>query len=358
MPRAKSAKEVEMHTKRKPPCRKGFTLVELLVVIAIIGILIAMLLPAIQKAREAARRMECSNHLKQMGLAAMTHENAHKCYPTDGWGLYWVGMPDRGFGRTQPGGWIYCVMPYMDLKSVHDMTRGLTGTNCSAAGKAMCSTPLGVFNCPTRRQAVVYPIGNWVGQQLNPICGYDGGTDIHTDSLEKVARSDYACNGGSVYTDPFTVGWPSVWGPASTAEEQANSQRWDTLAGIATGVCFGGSKTTVREFKGGTSHTLLFGEKSLNPDLYYNAQSGGDNETMYMGDNGDIARWTYYAPTRDRPGADTWDFFGSSHPNSVNVVLCDGSVHSVTYDINADVFRVLGMRAKLGVDAGYIQGLQ
>ncbi len=354
-----------MKMKRNPPAHRGFTLVELLVVIAIIGILIALLLPAIQSAREAARRMECSNHLKQMGLAALTHESAQKCFPTNGWGLYWVGIPDRGYGRSQPGGWIYNIMPFMDLKSVHDMAKGLAGTDCSNAGKLMCSTPLGVFNCPTRRAAILYPIGNWTSAQLNPICGVVNGTDIHTTQLEKVARSDYACNGGSIYTDPSSGGSGfGYWGPVSTAEVRSNTSGWSMVASVATGVCYAGSKTTLREIVGGTSHTLLFAEKSLGPDYYFNAQSGGDNETMYMGDNGDNARWTStdgttpLPPFRDRPGFDSWYYFGSPHPSTMNAVLCDGSVHSIAYDIDPNVFYVLGKRNKPSSDAAYIQDLK
>src|SRR6476659_9581645 len=93
---------------------RAFTLVELLVVIAIIGILVALLLPAVQAARESARRQQCSNHLKQLALGALNHEQTHQTFPTGGWGWFWVGDADRGFKRDQPGGWIYNLLPYVE----------------------------------------------------------------------------------------------------------------------------------------------------------------------------------------------------------------------------------------------------
>src|SRR5690349_21627560 len=102
-------------------CQVGFTLVELLVVIAIIGVLVALLLPAVQAAREAARRTQCANHLEQLSLGALLHEDTHQHLPTGGWNWYWSGDPDRGFDRRQPGGWSYTVLPFIEQKALHDL---------------------------------------------------------------------------------------------------------------------------------------------------------------------------------------------------------------------------------------------
>ena len=108
--------------------RKGFTLVELLVVIAIIAMLVTLLLPAVQAAREAARRTQCINNIRQLALGCLNHESAHSFMPSGGWGWSWVGDPDRGAGKEQPGGWGYAVLPFIEEGSLASRREGSPGT--------------------------------------------------------------------------------------------------------------------------------------------------------------------------------------------------------------------------------------
>src|SRR3954452_6650127 len=129
----------------------GFTLVELLVVIAIIGVLVALLLPAVQAAREAARRSQCANNLKQVGLALQNHHDAFKYLPSGGWGWKWMADPDRGSGEKQPGSWAYTILPFMEAQAIHDIGKGTTGAAKKDALARLASTPLSGYYCPSRR---------------------------------------------------------------------------------------------------------------------------------------------------------------------------------------------------------------
>jgi len=141
------------------PRTRGFSLVELLVVITIIGILVALLLPAVQAAREAARRAQCTNHLKQIALGFLQHEEKQKFLPTGGWSYNMVGDPDRGFGIHQPGGWDFSVLPYVEQLALYNLGSGAAQGSAaqSAAFAQRIQTPLAVMNCPTRRPIMLLP---------------------------------------------------------------------------------------------------------------------------------------------------------------------------------------------------------
>ena len=138
----------------------GFTLVELLVVITIIGILIALLLPAVQAAREAARRLQCQNNLKQIGFAMLNHEHVQGNFPTGGWGWQWIGDPDQGFDYRQPGGWMFNILPYLEQQALHDLQSGKSTSSTptrTAAAAQMIATPLAVMICPTLCRVTTFP---------------------------------------------------------------------------------------------------------------------------------------------------------------------------------------------------------
>ena len=200
--------------------RRGFTLVELLVVITIIGILIALLLPAVQAAREAARMSQCANNVKQLALGCLHHESATKRLPTDGWGTYWTGDADLGNGQRQPAGWLYNILPFIEQQAMHDMGAGLPAAQKNVANFQRFAIPLSVWYCPTRRNVLAYPwdVAKWLHGVIN----------CSPTVPVAVGRSDYAINGGDVYTTSGIVGTTSLgakWagdylygGPASLAD--------------------------------------------------------------------------------------------------------------------------------------------
>ena len=336
--------------------RRAFTLVELLVVIAIIGILVALLLPAVQAAREAARRAQCVNHLKQIGVGFLNHESSNKILPGAGWSPWYVGDPMWGTGRKQPGGWMYQVLPFIEEQAVYDLPadgqKSTITTQQKAASVVMQQTPITAFNCPSRRQAKAYP---WA---LAPTW-----KPFNSDLVSTMGRGDYAANAGDTDNGqwqlqgqetpdnladdkyykspdpPLDWLWPSYTNPEPVAT-------WPALK-MQSGINFFGVDIKLKHISDGTSKTYMVGEKFLDPDGYDcdGNVNGGDNQSYYGGYDWDANRFADLPPVRDTPGANLYRQFGSVHAAVWQAVMCDGSVRSFSYDMELLVHRHLANRS-------------
>ena len=302
--------------------RKAFSLVELLVVIAIIGVLLGLLLPAVQSAREAARIMSCKNNVKQLGLAFTNHESSRRFWPSAGWGFLWAGDPDRGSGRNQPGSWIFSILPYIEQKDIYAMASDgkpdeITVQQKAGAKKAG-ETQISMILCPSRRSGVVRV----------PVTG-----TYNSDDLEVSSKTDYGVNTGNVRVQ---------WGAGPSVTDAFAGNDFVDTSGF-TGIAAQRTEIRPAQVSDGLSKTYLIGEKHLPPQSYYTASSWGDDQQSFIGDDLDTCRWTFRPPLRDAEGSDLY-IFGSAHSGGFTMVMCDGSVQFIDYNVDSTIHARLGSR--------------
>lgn len=312
--------------------RNGISLIEVLIVVGILGLLVQLTLPAIEESRERARQMECQNNLRQLGVAVLVHESTYKRLPTGGWHYRWIGDPDRGSDKRQPGGWIYNILPFIEQQALHDLGKGQSSQAKRQSANQLCASPLKLLICPSRRSVKLYPFDS------------ESPTPRNYDRPKTAAKTDYAANGGEISTK-------ASGNPPTIELADTKFTGWINPKSMS-GVIFQRSELKLSDIIDGTTKTYLIGEKYADPNRYLKGDVvPGDDQTMYVGYGYDTIRWAAHhdgrdlCPIRDEPHKKVKESFGSAHIGGCNFVMCDGSVRTISYDVDAKSHRQFANRA-------------
>jgi prepilin-type N-terminal cleavage/methylation domain-containing protein len=308
--------------------RRAFTLVELLVVIAIIGVLVALLLPAVQSARESARRMSCSNNLKQLGLALHNYHDTFQRFPPAGLNYGWCKNPAAATGlpanRILNVNGFTLMLPFIEQTAMAGSYQNIAAASNVTVGNESCCGPTTATE-PLAAGGVPTVNANILGTRLKIfLCPSDpqsplapSTTDIYSigynkGNLGRGARTSYDFSSRLAY----------------------NCKQWQLDANLATRRMFGENSTTrFSDVTDGTSNTVAFCESTLDTDNGETTTWGYRGWVMIGTDLGasTINNWIYNNdPARRKVGrVGSWGWPGSLHPSGCMVTMGDGAVRFV-----------------------------
>jgi prepilin-type processing-associated H-X9-DG protein/prepilin-type N-terminal cleavage/methylation domain-containing protein len=293
---------------RKYP-RQAFTLIELLVVIAIIAVLIGLLLPAVQKVREAAARAKCTNNLKQIGLALHNYHDSHKYLPA-GYVSDIAGTADTGPGW----GWASAILPDIEQQPLYSSIHFDQPIE-AAANAVPRVTPVPIYLCPSDTA-----LPTWSAQSY-----------------------DSAGNPGAVICDVASANYIGVYGLSDPGPGITDP------ADAAEGVFFRNSSIAMQEITDGTAQTFLVGERTvkMGPASWVGAVTGASLYTPGFGPVEDGPGMTI-GQAKHPPGSDDAEVneFLSRHPGGANFLFADGHVAFIPNTIDPVIYKALATRGK------------
>lgn len=395
-----------MSPKASQPARRlwaGFSLVELLVVISISGVLMALVLPAVQAARENARLNHCRNNVAQLSKGLLQHETKFGFFPTGGWSPLWLGIAERTADSSQPGGWSFGVLPLVEELATRDIVADATSATAAQAYQKLVTTPVKIFTCPSRRPGKPIPVSG-----VGPFRS-QASTQI---PLTAAVRSDYAANGGSSAGCPPLKRLNKVSGTVSSKakimishvppgnedrcnelelpyvsvveghsnhsldrlgpcdgcmaavdgtifspNDTAEGDAWrkaplskrlelpdDGIPDLQDGFVHRMSRVTASDIRDGMSNVYLIGEKFVPSDQYQTGADAGDQSVLYAGYSSSNVRFGYEPPRSDRLRGAHPNAYGSAHRSTWTLAFGDGSIRTLSFDIDPQLHKALSSR--------------